>query len=92
MIDKFNNQIDEGPAENLNAYLNEAGCPEEFLVSIGATRYTDFGEHNFLQNDDESVVVLYPEDKYNLSNITEMVENHDFSNGDVSILCQKVCL
>jgi len=92
ITDKLNNQQNEGPAEEINVYLNEAGCPEQIMISIGATRYTDFGEHNFLQNEDESVVVLYPEDKYSFNDIKSLVENHDFSKEDISILNQKVCL
>lgn len=34
------------------------------MVSVGATRYTEYGEKNFLQDGDLAVVVVYPEDKY----------------------------
>lgn len=90
VIDKLNNQKNEGPAEKINDYLNEAGCPSRIMISIGATRYIDYGEHNFLKEYDESVVVLYPEDKYDKQQIKSIVENHDFSKTDVSVLNQKV--
>lgn len=92
LIDKLNNQKDEGPAEEISSYLRAAGCPNKIMISIGATRYTDFGEHNFLQNEDESVVVLYPEKNYSPEEIKSIVENHDVSHADISVLCQKVCL
>ena len=62
LIEKFNGQLNEGPAEDINSYLKEANYPTQVMVSIGATRYTDYGEHNFLQNGDKAVVVVYPED------------------------------
>lgn len=92
LIDKLNNQKDEGPAEPINSYLNASGCPEQLMISIGATRYTDFGEHNFLSNGDKSVVVLYPEDKYSGKDIAEMVKNNYFKDSDISALVQEVVL
>ena len=91
MLDKFNNQKDEGPAENINAYLNAAGRPERILVSIGATRYTEFGETNFLTYGDHSVVVLYPGSKYSSDQIEKMVLENDLDHEDISFLDQTVC-
>ena len=99
LIDRFNNQADSGPAENLSVYLKEAGCPENLLVSIGATRYTPFGEKNFLQIDDVSVVILYPEDKYSSEEIKKaLIQKYSgnngtiLENGDVSYLMQKISI
>ena len=64
LIEKFNEQKDEGTAENVGKYLASIGSPEQLMVSIGATRYTEFGETNFLKDEDESIVILYPEYKY----------------------------
>ena len=91
MLDKFNNQQDEGPAENINAYLNAAGRPERILVSIGATRYTEFGETNFLTYGDHSVVVLYPASEYSSDEIEKMVLENDLEKEDISYLDQVVC-
>lgn len=63
-VEKFNCQQDEGPAEDIHAYLCAAGCPKQLLLSVGATCYTDFGEHNFLHAGDRTAVILYPEDAY----------------------------
>ena len=62
------------------------------MVSIGATRYTDIGEHNFLQDGDKAVVVVYPEDKYSKEDIIKGVENNSLNDKAVSVLCQKVVL
>lgn len=89
MMEKLNNQINEGPLENLNDYLNKAECPEQIVVSIGATRYTDFGEHNFLQKGDKTAIVLYPESEYNLKEIVNLIkENRISSKKDISTLFQ----
>jgi hypothetical protein len=92
MLEKFNNQKNEGPAEEINLYLNKLGRPEKIMVSIGATRYTDFGEHNFLKENDEAVVILYPQSKYTAADIEKLAADHDFSASDISVLCQKVVL
>ena len=55
-IDKINNQPNEGPAEEIGKYLNAASCPRTIMISVGATRYTEYGEHNFLQSCDRSVL------------------------------------
>ena len=90
IIDKLNNQKDEGPAENIHEYLLEAGKPNKLFISIGATRYTEFGKINFLKSGDTSVVVLYPESRYTNNDIRQMVENADFSKKDISFLVQKI--
>ncbi len=92
MLDKFNKQKCEGPAEDIHSYLVSAGKPEKIMVSIGATRYTSFGEKNYLQNQDKTFVILYPE-SYTPQEILKMVEeeNFDFSKvSDISALVQTV--
>ena len=90
MLDKFNNQQNEGPAEDIHSYLVAAGCPSRIMVSIGATRYTAWGESNFLQNGDKAVIVVYPESKYTPEQIKQMAASNDFSDPAVSALVQTV--
>lgn len=90
MLDKFNNQEDEGPAEDIHTYLLEAGKPSRILVSIGATRYTEFGESNFLKAGDHAVVILYPESKYSPSEIKTLLENDALDTSLVSVLNQEI--
>ena len=90
LVDKLNNQADEGPAENIGVYLRDAGCPNMAMISIGATRYTEFGEHNYLKNGDLSVVVVYPEKRYSKTQIEEQVAKLNFAIDGASVLCQKV--
>ncbi|MCQ2586263.1 MAG: DUF5718 family protein [Treponema sp.] len=90
ICDKLNNQKDEGPAENIHAYLLESGKPSQVMISIGATRYTDFGEHNFLAKGDRAVVVVYPENKYDHDAISNMVKNQKYDDSEVSVLDQVI--
>ena len=90
MLDKFNNQQNEGPAEDIHSYLVAAGRPARIMVSIGATRYTAWGEANFLQNGDKAVVLLYPESKYSPEEIRAIVTKNDFSDPSISALVQTV--
>ncbi len=92
MLEKFNGQKDEGPAEDIHTYLVEAGCPENIMVSIGATRYSDWGENNFLQNGDKAVVVVYPESKYTPEQILKAVEENKLDDQTISVLSQTVIL
>ena len=92
MLEKFNGQKDEGPAEDIHSYLVEAGCPAQIMVSIGATRYTDWGEHNFLQSGDRTVILVYPESLYSQEDILKAVENGDLDNPAISVLSQTVVL
>ena len=88
-LEKFNGQKDEGPAEDIHTYLIECGRPENAMISIGATRYTDYGEHNFLADGDEAVVVVYP-DNYSAEEIKKMVERNEFNDDMISVLRQRI--
>lgn len=92
MLDKFNNQKDEGPAQDIHSYLLESGKPEQIMVSIGATRYTQWGENNFLQNGDKALVILYPQSLYSKEDIIKAVENDDLDSPAISVLSQTVQL
>lgn len=92
IIEKLNNQKDEGPAEPVCEYLKDAGFPEQLLISIGATRYTDFGEHNYLQANDRSVVILYPASKYSFQQIQQIALEGSCNDKAVSVLNQRIVL
>jgi len=59
LIDKMNTQEDFGPLENIAEHLKATGFPHQALISIGATAYAEFGEHNYLQSGDEVYVIAY---------------------------------
>ncbi|WP_421231703.1 DUF5718 family protein [Aeromonas sp. 603079] len=88
-IDKFKHQQDEGPAEHIQGLLAQAGHPPHALISIGATRYTSFGETHFLKPGDTSCVVVYPGSRYSEADIREAIRTRSFG-ADVSVLLQAV--
>lgn len=88
-IDKFNHQQDEGPAEHIQGLLAQAGRPSHALISIGATRYTPFGETHFLQPGDTACVLVYPGSRYSEQDIREAIRSRTFG-ADVSVLLQAV--
>ncbi len=90
LIDRFNTQPDEGPAENINAYLNESGRPTRIMVSVGATRYTDFGQSNYLKVGDYALVVLYPGDVYSPTEIIHRAIRDNLEEDDISVLRQEI--
>lgn len=90
LIERFNEQQDEGPAEHLSSYLNACGHPQQLMVSIGATRYTQFGQTNFLKGGDIAVVVLYPGDVYRSDEIEKMAGSGEFNDPAISVLSQLV--
>ncbi|KMK50573.1 hypothetical protein RO21_11005 [[Actinobacillus] muris] len=89
IVDRMNNQQDEGPMNHIAAMLKQADYPPQAVISIGATRYTDFGEHNFLQIGDTSIVAVYNGKTYSHQQIVEMAEQEQFA-ADISALVQKV--
>ncbi|OOF83548.1 hypothetical protein BKG92_02320 [Rodentibacter ratti] len=89
IIERMNNQPNEGPMNNIAALLEAANYPKQAIISIGATRYTNFGEHNFLQMGDTSIVAVYNAKRYTHAKIAEMAEREQFES-DISALVQKV--
>lgn len=89
IIDKMNTQPDLGPMNDIPALIEKANYPKQAVISIGATRYTEFGERNFLQVGDVSIVVVYNAKQYSAEDIAEMAKKELFPN-DVSALIQKV--
>lgn len=89
IIERMNNQPDQGPMNNIYQLIQQANYPTQAVISIGATRYTEFGEKNFLQIGDTSIVVLYNSTKYSAQQIHEMVKQRRFAT-DVSALVQTV--
>jgi hypothetical protein len=91
MKNQINAQIDFGPLEPIRSYLNEAGNPTQALISIGATRYTHFGETHFLQEGDEVIVVVYDNNQYCMNPILSFANKGELEGKEgISALIQKV--
>lgn len=89
IVERMNHQPDQGPMNNIYQYLQQARYPTQAVISIGATRYTEFGEKHFLQIGDTSIVVVYNGEQYSSQQIYAMVEQERFPT-DISALVQQV--
>lgn len=90
IVERINNQQDSGPLENVGELLRECGYPTEAIVSIGATRYTEFGESGYLQKGDEVYTVLYPSEVYDEDEIKNMINEGSLDADGLSVLHQVV--
>jgi hypothetical protein len=90
LVLRLNTQQDEGPLEDIAAWLKTAGYPPQALISVGATRYTDFGETHFLQPGDRSIVVLYDSQRHQTADIPRLVLGETEYIPGLSVLNQLV--
>ncbi len=90
ILNQLNTQEDFGPLEPLNEYIHACDNPSEAIISIGATRYTEYGEKTFLKAGDESIVIVYDNTKVSLADILKAVESSHYDNTTMSVLAQKV--
>jgi len=88
MTGQINTQKDFGPLEPLNEYISACSNPKEAIISIGATRYTEYGESTFLKKDDEVIIALYNRNKLSLEEVTNNIKNSSYEK--MSVLAQKV--
>ncbi|MCG9611928.1 DUF5718 family protein [Vibrio harveyi] len=88
--DQMNHQVDRGPMENIHALLKQANLPSQLVVAVGATRYTEYGEQNFLERGDESVVVVYDSHLYQPKDVLGMVQKSQYEATGFSYVSQKV--
>ncbi len=91
IAEKLNDQEDAGPLEDVGALWREAGRPARALISIGATRYTEFGETTYLEAGDRAVVVVYDGDEADEASIRlELAAGRLESGPGRSVLDQRV--
>jgi hypothetical protein len=91
LVDRLNHQVDEGPLEDIHDWLMVAGRPGRALISIGATRYTDFGEATFLERGDRSIVAVYDANRFDSEAIRAIARGGAaVPNEGISLLRQEV--
>lgn len=90
MLNQILTQQDIGPLELINSYIKASGNPQEAIISIGATRYTEYGETTFLQPNDEIMVVLYDRRHYSIDVVTEKLQLKQYDNENMSVLAQAI--
>ncbi len=87
---QINTQKNFGPLEPIAEYMATCKFPSQAIISIGATRYTEYGEYTYLQEGDEVIVVLYNEMTFSPDEMLERIEQNIFHVSSVSALVQKV--
>ena len=91
LIEKMNTQADEGPLEDISRWLGIAGRPPYALISIGATRYTEYGETTFLEPGDVVAVVLYEAARHDEAAVRGFADgSRDSDVEGLSLLRQRV--
>ena len=90
MSNQINVQKDFGPLEPLNEYIKECNFPKEAIISIGATRYTTYGETTFLKTDDEVIIVVYNAKDISNEDVVKSIKDNSYSTNNMSVLAQKV--
>ncbi len=89
-LNQLRSQEDFGPLEAIEEYIIQCNNPKNAIISIGATRYTPYGEKTFLKKDDEVIVVVYDRENISYKNLLVSVKNKSYDNTTMSILAQKV--
>ena len=90
MLEQITTQEDFGPLEPLEEYLIACENPQEALISIGATRYTPYGEETFLKSGDEVIIAVYNREYYTIDSLVENINSHKYPTDNISMLVQKV--
>lgn len=90
LANQINTQQNVGPLEPIGSYLRDAGSPQRAIISIGATRYTEFGETHFLREGDEVIVVLYDNTLYETDSMRATLMQETPQGEGISVLVQKV--
>ncbi len=90
MKNQINTQKDQGPLEPLLEYIKECGYPKHAIISIGATRYTPYGETHFLKEGDEVIIALYDSNLHCKNPIMSDVVAQNYEKEGVSFLVKKV--
>ncbi len=82
IIDRINNQLNEGMYEAILPEVIDNDYPEELILYTGAPNYSQWGEENFLEVGDKVYIAGYFSEFRNESEVTEMFKKGDLINND----------
>lgn len=74
ILKQIHQQQDKGVLHNIQNLLSQANYPEQILISIGATRYSDYGEKHHLSFGDQLVVALYDSRSYHFQELFSLLK------------------
>lgn len=78
IVSSMNNQIDEGPLENISDILKTEEYPSKVVILLGATPYEKFGQENYLKSNDIVYVIIFNHKKYSEINVEEFIDADEF--------------
>ena len=90
ILNQLNTQEDFGPLEPILSYIGECNYPTKAIISIGATRYTHYGETTFLNSGDEVIIVVYDHTSSSIDEVLKSIESSSYDAKNMSVLSQKV--
>lgn len=91
VVKTLNQQKEGGPLEDLPVLLAQMNYPKQVIITLGATRYTEFGERHYLEPGDKVGVFVYDPQKVTLEQIRQgFAQDHDFSDFSGSALVQTI--
>ena len=90
LVKQIQQQQNKASLHNIQDLLTQANNPETILVSIGATRYSAYGEHHQLLPGDQTAVILYDSRTYHFAEVFNLIKE----TTDLHILCSNkmICL
>lgn len=89
IIRQLNTQQETGPLEAIPDYLRRLDFPKQAVISIGATRYTAYGESTFLEAGDEVIVALYDAEMMDADTLMQSIDAGVYDAEGMSVLSQK---
>lgn len=91
VVKTLNQQTDYGPLEDLPALFAQMNFPKQIIITLGATRYTEYGESHYLEPGDKVGVFVYDPQQITLDQIRQdFAQDDDFSNFSGSALVQTI--
>ena len=92
IVERLRNQQGSAdtPLEPIGQYLRDCGRPDKLIVTIGATRYTPFGESTYLQSGNESIVLVYDSASLDPDDVVATLAPGTPTLADASVLTQTV--
>ncbi len=90
MLNQLTTQEDFGPLEAIEEYIIACDSPSQAIISIGATRYTEYGESTFLKANDEIIIAVYNNLELSYQDLLASVKNKSYDTTKMSVLAQQV--
>jgi len=89
IVDRINKQEHADKWEEIFPQLVKSDYPTSMWIALGAGEYTEWGEKNFLQPGDESLVILYNEELYpdgpDMNTVTKLFDDTKSPDGMVTL-------